>query len=68
MCRGGGGILVGAVVKSKVGELEKELREIVFRISRNELTGVVQGVSRRKRLFVRFQDGFKKIRPQINSP
>ena len=59
--RGGGGkIVVGAVVKSKIGELEEEVREGFLRILRKELTVVVQGVYGKKRFLMRFQYGCKK--------
>ena len=60
MCRGGGEILVGTAVNSEIGELEDEVRELVFRAFRKELTGVVQGVSGKNRYLVRFQDGCEK--------
>ena len=53
----GNNILVGTVVKAKVGELEEEVREGFLRILRKELTGVVQVVSGKKRLLVRFKYG-----------
>ena len=34
--------MVGKVVKTKVGELEEEIREVVLRRSRKEMPGVVQ--------------------------
>ena len=49
----------GTVVKSKIGELEEEVRAGNARRTRKHLTGVVQGVSGRRRLFVRFQNGCK---------
>ena len=51
--------MVGTVVKFKVGELEEEVREGFFRRIRKLLTGVVQGVSGKKRFLVRFHDGCK---------
>ena len=62
VCVGGGGnkIMVGAVVKAKVGELEDEVREVFYRRTGKELTGVVQGVSGERRLLVRFHYGFEK--------
>ena len=45
------------VVKSKIGELEEEVRYGSSRRTRKELTGVVQGVLGKKRLLVRFKDG-----------
>ena len=47
-------------MKAKVGELEEEARERFSRRSRNELTDVVQGVSRKNSFLVRFQDGYEK--------
>ena len=60
--RGGGGvnILVGTIVKYKVGELEEELREGFFMQFRKELTGVVQRFSGNKRFLVKLQDGSEK--------
>ena len=40
--------MVGTVVKSKIGELEEEVRVCSSRRTRKELTGVVQGVSEKK--------------------
>ena len=51
--------MVGTVVKSKIGELEEGVRECCSRRTRKELTGVVQGVSGRRRFLVRFQNGCK---------
>ena len=48
--------MVGTVVKSKIGELEEEVRAGSSRRMRKELTGVVQGVSDEKRSLVRFHD------------
>ena len=45
------------VVKAKVCELEEEAREGFTSKLRKELSGVVQGVSGKKRLLVRFKDG-----------
>ena len=47
----------GTVVKAKIGELEEEVRSGSSRGMRKELTGVVQGVSGRRRFLVRFQNG-----------
>ena len=47
------------VVKSKIGELEEDVREGNSRGMSKELTGVVQGVSGRKRVLLRFQNGCK---------
>ena len=49
----------GEVVKAKIGELEEEVRAGFSIRMRNELTGVVQGISGKKRFLVRFQDGCK---------
>ena len=49
--------MVGTVVKTKIGELEEEVRVGSSRRMRKELTGVVQGVSRRRRFLVMFQNG-----------
>ena len=49
----------GVVVKTKIGELEEEVRAGNSRRTRKELTGVVQGVSGRRRLLVRFKNGCK---------
>ena len=43
--RGGKKIVVGAVVKVNIGELEEEVRAGSSRRMRKELTDVVQGVS-----------------------
>ena len=51
--------MVGTVVKSKIGELEEEVRAVSSRRIRKEFTGVVQGVSGRRRFLVRFQNGCK---------
>ena len=47
----------GTVVKYKIGELEEEVRAGHSRRMRKELTSVVQGVSKRRRFLVRFQNG-----------
>ena len=52
----GNKIVVGKVVKSKICELEEEVRAGNSIRTRNELTGVVQGVSGRRSLLVRFQN------------
>ena len=49
--------MVGTVVKTKIGDLEEEVRAGISRRMRKELTGVVQGVSGRRRFFVRFHNG-----------
>ena len=46
----------GTVVKAKIGELEEEVRAGNSRSMRKELTGVVQGVSGRRKFFVIFQN------------
>ena len=51
---------MGAVVKENVGELYNEVREGFSRRPRKELTGVVQGVSGKRRFLVIFQDGCEK--------
>ena len=51
----GNKIVVGTVVKAKIGELEEELRVGSSRRMRKDLTGVVQGVSGRRWFLVRFQ-------------
>ena len=56
----GNKIGVGRVVKAKIGELEKEVRVGSSRRMRKELTGLVQGVSGRRRFLVRFHNGCKK--------
>ena len=56
----GNKIVVGTVVKSKIGELEEEVRVGGSRRTRKALTSVVQGVSGRRSLLVRFQNGCKK--------
>ena len=53
----GGNIFVGTVVKEKIGDFEDEVRAGCLRRMRKEFTGVVQGVSGKKRFLVRFQDG-----------
>ena len=52
----GNKIVVGAVVRAKIGELEEEVRAGSSRRMRKELTGVVQGVSGMRR----FNNGCKK--------
>ena len=53
----GNKIVVGAIVKAKIGELEEEVRAGSLRMTRKELTGVVQGVSGKRRFLVRFKCG-----------
>ena len=50
----------GTVVKANIGELEEEVRAGNSRRTRKELTGVVQGISGRRRFLLRFQNGCKK--------
>ena len=52
--------MLGTVVKAKIGDLEEEVRAGSSRRMRKDFTGVVQGVSGRRRLFVRFQNGWEK--------
>ena len=53
---GGGKILVGMVVKEKVGELEDEVREEFSSLVGRELTDVVKVLSYKRKLLVRFKD------------
>ena len=48
------------VVKSKIGELEEEVRVGYLRRMRKELTGVVQGISGKKRVLASFKYGCEK--------
>ena len=48
------------VVKAKEGELEEEVRAVNSRSTRKELTGLVQGVSGRRRFLARFHNGCKE--------
>ena len=50
----------GTVVKTKIGELEEEVRASNSRRMRKELIDVVQVVLVRRRLLVRFQNGCEK--------
>ena len=43
-------------MKAKIGELEEEVRAGNSRRTRKEFTGVVQGVSGRRRFLVRFHN------------
>ena len=52
--------MVGTVVKSKVCDLEEEIREGFLRGLRKEMTGVVQEVVGKRRYLVRFQDWLEK--------
>ena len=56
----GNKIVVGTVVKAKIGELEEEVRVGSSRRMRKELTGVVQDISGKRRFLVRFHDECKK--------
>ena len=47
-------------MKSKVGDFDEEVREVFLRRLRKELTGVVQGISEKRRLLVCFQDRCEK--------
>ena len=51
--------MVGTVVKANIGELEEEVREGCLRSIRKELTGVVQGISGKKRFLVRISGWVK---------
>ena len=54
---GGDKIVVGAVVKFKIYELEEEVRAGSSRRMRKELTGFVQVIFEKKRFLVRFYYG-----------
>ena len=43
-------MMVGMVVKDKVGDLDKEIREIFSRMLRKEMTGMVKEVGKRRYL------------------
>ena len=49
--------MVGVVEKANIGKLEEEVRAVCSRRMRKELNFVVQVVSGKKRLLVRFQHG-----------
>ena len=68
ICRGGN-IMVGTVMKANIGELEDEVRRLFSRSLRKQLKYVVQVVSGKMRLLVRFKYGCDKYPPlnQINS-
>ena len=53
----GNKIMMGMVVKAKIGKLEEEVRADNSRMIRKELTGVVQCVSWRRRFLGGFQNG-----------
>ena len=52
--------MVGTVVKANIGELEEEVRAGSSRRTRNDLTGVVQGATGRRRFLERFHNGCQK--------
>ena len=52
--------MVGTVLKAKAGNLKDEVREGFSRHMRKEFTGVLKGVSSKRRLSVRFQYSFDK--------
>ena len=52
----GNKIVVGTVVKAKIGELEEELRVGSVRRMRKELTAVVQAILGKRRFLARFHD------------
>ena len=52
--------MVGTVVKANIGKLEEEVRGGSSRRTREELTGVLKGVSGRRSFLARFQNGSKK--------
>ena len=58
----GNKIVVGTVVKAKIGELEEEVRVGISRRMRKELTGVVQGVSGRRRFVTWHRDDVHRLR------
>ena len=51
---------VGSVVKSKVGEMEDNTREVRIRVISKEVLGCVQDVLGKKRLLVQFEYEYKK--------
>ena len=56
----GNNIVVGTVVKAKIGELEEEVRVGSSRRMSKELTVVVQAISGKRRFLVKFHDGCEK--------
>ena len=52
-------IVEGTVVEAKIGELEDEVRAGNSIRMKKELTGVVQGISGRRKFLARFQNGCK---------
>ena len=55
--------MVGTVVKSKVGDLEEDIREGFLMRLRKEMTGVVQEVVDKRRYLMILQDGLEKDMP-----
>ena len=53
-------IVVGAVVKGKVGELEKDIDEVFIRRRVKKLTVLVGRVVDKKKYLVRFEYDFEK--------
>ena len=51
---------VGSVVKAKVGELEKIIREGIIRRTRKEVVGCVHSVVGKNKFLILFEDGQKK--------
>ena len=47
-------------MKSKIGEMEEEIREVFSRILRKKMTGVVQEVVGKRRYLVMLQYGLDK--------
>ena len=57
--RMGNTIMVGAVVKAKIGDLEKDIREGFLRRLRKDMTCVVKEIVGKMRYSVRIQDGLE---------
>ena len=53
-------IMVGMVVKAKVGDLEEDIRDEFSRRLRKEMTGVMQAVFGKRKYLVRFQNRLEK--------
>ena len=53
-------VVVGSVVKAKVGELENITRKVRTRRMRKEVVGCVQSVVGKNNFLVLFKDGQKK--------
>ena len=53
-------IVVGSVVKAKIGELEKITRKVRSRRMRKEVVGCVQSVVGKNNFLVLFEDGQKE--------